>query len=77
MELVYRNPATEPRCALTGVSADGNGTRLLVAQPCFWNLVHRPWQPLGATPPNFVENVPEHLADPGCFYVDHAKREVR
>lgn len=41
-------------------------------QPCFWNLVHRPYQPINTIPPTWVENVKSDLASPGEFYYDTA-----
>jgi hypothetical protein len=54
------------------------GTRITMQQPCFWNLVNRPFQPVGGAPPPFVENVREHLATspPGTFYHDRAGQQL-
>ena len=51
-------------------------TRLNMKQPCFWNLVHRPWQPISGDPPITVENVREHLSTPGQWYLDRARGEI-
>jgi hypothetical protein len=55
-----------------------SGTRITMKQPCFWNLVNRPFQPVGGAPPPFVENVREHLAlsPPGTFFHDRVKQQV-
>lgn len=54
------------------------GTRITMKQPCFWNLVNRPFQPVGGAPPPFVDNVREHLAvsPPGTFYHDISKAQL-
>jgi hypothetical protein len=51
-------------------------TRLAMKQPCFWNLVNRPYQPIGGSPPASVENVRELLSAPGQWYLDRARAEV-
>jgi hypothetical protein len=45
-------------------------------QPCFWNLVHRPFQPIKTIPPSWVENIKSDLANPGEFYFDTAGRTI-
>ena len=38
--------------------------------------MHKAYQPIGTTLPNFVENVRAALASPGEFYFDYAKQVV-
>ena len=83
VELVYSGVASnwaESRCTVSSVSAPkggaGGGSQVAVKSPCFWNLVHAPWHPIGALPPAFVENVRAHLKEPGTWYYDLAKAEV-
>lgn len=45
-------------------------SRITMKQPCMWNLVHRPWQPIGGSPPITVENVRGDLSTPGQWYLD-------
>lgn len=51
-------------------------TRITMRQPCFWNLVNRPYQPIGGSPPATVENVREHLNQPGQWYFDRQFQEI-
>jgi len=51
-------------------------SRITMKQPCFWNLVNRPYQPYGGSPPTAVENVRAHLDTPGAFYLDRARGEI-
>ena len=51
-------------------------TRIVIKQPCLWNLVNRPDQPYGGSPPTAVENVRAHLDSPGSFYLDRARGEI-
>ena len=69
VEFVYSGVAqgwSEARCAVRDIA---NST-ITMRQPCFWNLVHRMWQPVKGAPPVYVENVRSHLNAPGSFYHD-------
>ena len=69
VEFVYSGVAqgwSEARCAVRAIA---NST-ITMRQPCFWNLVHRMWQPVKGAPPVYVENVREQLHTPGTFYHD-------
>ena len=51
-------------------------TRIVMRQPCLWNLVNRMYQPVGGSPPVSVENVREHLTERGTWYFDRAGEAV-
>ena len=51
-------------------------TRITMRQPCFWNLVNRPFQPIGGRAPITVQNVREHLSEPGSWYLDRARAAI-
>lgn len=53
-----------------------SATRVTMRQPCFWNLVNRMYQPVGGRAPKFVENVREHLNEPGEWYFDSSADEI-
>ena len=48
----------------------------VMQQPCYWNLYHRPWQPVKGAAPPYVDNVRSQLKQPGEFYYDRAAAEV-
>eukprot|EP01047_Picozoa_sp_COSAG01_P039571 COSAG01_NODE_3278_length_6314_cov_2.240386_1_plen_851_part_00 len=56
--------------------SEGNGTRITMKQPCFWNLVKGHPLSMGNRTPAFVENVRQHLRSPGQFYYDKTMQEV-
>ena len=77
IEFVYPDTGTswaEPRCAVAGV--DAKHRKFIMQQPCYWNLYHRPWQPVLGAPPRYVDNVRSELKRPGQFYYDRAAGEV-
>lgn len=51
-------------------------TKIVLKQPCFWNLLNAPWHPIATSPPAFIENVRAHLHERGNFYYDLAKGEI-
>jgi len=57
-------------------STNSTSTRIIMRQPCFWNLVNRKYQPVGSRPPVYAENVREHLSNPGEWYIDSSKDEI-
>jgi hypothetical protein len=57
-------------------SAPGASALLVMKQPCQWNLVNRPYQPYGGSPPTYAENCRQHLDTPGTFYLDRAAHEI-
>jgi hypothetical protein len=57
-------------CVAPAYPGTTTSTRINMRQPCFWNLVNRPSQPIGGSSPISVENVKEHLVVPGQFYSD-------
>lgn len=64
----------EPRCAVN--VTDARTATVEMQQPCFWNLVNRPFQPLGSSVPEYVDNLCSALANAGEFYYDRAAGEV-
>lgn len=88
----YQCPAAQPKCVdyvydhhyghCVGTAptppphGNTSGARIVMRQPCFWNLVHRPFQPIKTIPPTWVENVKGDLASPGEFYYDTAGRKI-
>jgi hypothetical protein len=71
IEFVYAAGMAEPRCTIDHI----NGTKIMMKQPCFWNLLNRDWGAI-TTPPIWIENVKEHLTSPGQFYFDRKKHEL-
>eukprot|EP00039_Didymoeca_costata_P020924 m.342867 g.342867 ORF g.342867 m.342867 type:complete len:745 (+) comp21934_c0_seq1:76-2310(+) len=59
-----------------GHNSSVKGVRMIMKQPCFWNLIHRPYQPIGTVPPTWRENVRSDLSSPGQFYYDKAANEI-
>ena len=57
----------------TGAHTAGATTKIVLKQPCFWNLLNTPWHPIATSPPAFIENVRAHLTERGSFYYDLSK----
>lgn len=82
LEFVYPaqiEPWTEPRCGITGISADGLEVSM---EPCLAKLpvkagATRRWFMSGL--PSIIENAAELLSPhkPGEFYIDQARGEIR
>jgi hypothetical protein len=79
VEFVYKVGMSEPRCAVESVrvlNASANITRIVMKQPCMWNLIKRDWQPVGTIPPTWLENIRSELAIPGQWYHDKQHQKV-
>ena len=80
VEFVYSGVGSgwsESRCAVESIAVAGTNSsgvisNMTMKMPCFWNLVHRMYQPVGSIPPVFVDNVKEDL-EQGQFYFDKAR----
>ena len=79
VEFVYTQKFTEARCTVSSLRNESNGTSSTIEmkQPCFWNLINKPYQEIRGTP-KYVDNVKEHFqrAEPGTFYWDRAQGRV-
>ena len=84
VEFVYSGVAqswSEARCAvadirLTVATSGRHDVVVNMKQPCFWNLVHRMYQPVADLPPIYVDNVKEHMSSCGEFYFDSARQSI-
>ena len=89
VEFVYSGVAqswSEARCTVASIetvphsshtpAGSGVVSAVKMKQPCFYNLVHRMYQPVGSLPPVYVDNVKEHLSAPGEFYFDSTRQSI-
>lgn len=79
VEFVYTQKFTEARCTVSSLRNESNGTSSTIEmkQPCFWNLINKPYQEIRGAP-KYVDNVKEHFqrAEAGTFYWDRAQARV-
>ena len=79
VEFVYPVGMSEPRCTVESVqvlNASANTTRIVMKQPCMWNLINRDWQPVGTIPPTWLENIRSELTTPGQWYHDRQHQKI-
>ena len=80
VEFVYTGVASswaEPRCSVE--SSDSESGIIKMKQPCFWNLVYRPFQPMNNAAPAFIENSKEALGlspSSPTFYLDRNEGSI-
>lgn len=77
IEFVYpdtENNWAEARCAAQ--SMDPKRMRIIMQQPCHWNLYHRPWQPAKGDLPHYIDNIRSELKQPGQFYYDKSEGQL-
>jgi len=75
-EFVYpqsTSPWTEPRCAVVS----SNTTDIVMAQPCWNNLVHKACGQTAKGPPQYVEGVgPIHITSRGTWSLSHDAQRI-
>jgi hypothetical protein len=81
VDFVYTEKFTEARCSipkLRNTTNNGTASTIQMKQPCFWNLVDKPYQKIRSAP-KYIDNVKEHFSvhgRRGTFYWDRAQSRI-
>ncbi len=79
VEFVYSGVGSswsEIRCTVANVTLTEGRTRISMKQPCLWNAVNRNAQPIHGSPPVWIENAKEYIANPGEWYHDRSSKQI-